>query len=116
MGLTPMAGRSTSPRLGRNPKAAVGAAASVAAAVVAPAVVVGDRASVANPAGNPPQNRKYGGRRLGSAAEYRSLSYGYAFAHIISKTAKRNRPDGEAARQGCPTSAAQTKPCPVRGQ
>ena len=42
----------------------------VAAAAAVPAVVVvGDRASVASPAGNPPQNRKYGGRRLGSAAE-----------------------------------------------
>jgi hypothetical protein len=69
-----MAVRSISMRLGRNPKAAaVVAAASVAAAVVAvPAVavvVVVDEVRAANPAGNAPQNRKYGGRRLGSAAE-----------------------------------------------
>ena len=71
MVLISMAVRSISTRLGRNPKAAaVVAVALVAAAVAVPAVVVvvGDRASVANPAGNPPQNRKYGGRRLGSAA------------------------------------------------
>ena len=30
--------------------------------------------------------------------KYRSLSYGYSFAHIISKTAEGNRPHGEAAR------------------
>jgi hypothetical protein len=40
----------------------------VAVAVPA-AVVVVDRASAASPAGNAPQNTKYGGRRLGSAAE-----------------------------------------------
>jgi hypothetical protein len=68
-----MAVRSISMRLGRNPKAAaVVAAASVAAvvaAVPAVAVVVVDEVRAANPAGNAPQNRKYGGRRLGSAAE-----------------------------------------------
>jgi uncharacterized membrane protein len=67
-----MAARSISTRRGRNPKAAaVVAAALVAGAVVAvPAVVaVVDRASAASPAGNAPQNRKYGGRRLGSAAD-----------------------------------------------
>jgi|GEM_PF-1580574 len=68
-----MAVRSISTRLGPNPKAAaVVAAASVAAVVVAvPAevVVVVDRASAANPAGNAPQNTKYGGWRLGPAAD-----------------------------------------------
>jgi hypothetical protein len=67
-----MAVRSTSMRLGRNPKAAaVVAAASVvvAAAAVPAVVVVVDRASAASPAGSAPQNRKYGGRRLGSAAD-----------------------------------------------
>jgi hypothetical protein len=67
-----MAVRSISTRLGRNPKAAaVVAAASVAvAAVGVPAVVVvvaGVRA--ASPAGSAHLNRKYGGRRLGSAAD-----------------------------------------------
>src|ERR1035437_7694893 len=73
MELISMAVRSISTRLGPNPKAAaVVAAASVAAVVVAvPAevVVVVDRASAANPAGNAPQNTKYGGWGLGPAAD-----------------------------------------------
>jgi hypothetical protein len=68
-----MAVRSTSMRLGLNPKAAavVAAASAVAAAVavLAVVVVVVDRASAASPAGKAPQNRKCGGRRLGSAAD-----------------------------------------------
>jgi hypothetical protein len=67
-----MAVRSTSMRLGLNPKAAavVAAASAVAAAVaVLAVVVVVDRASAASPAGKAPQNRKCGGRRLGSAAD-----------------------------------------------
>jgi MoxR-like ATPase len=67
-----MAVRSILMRLGPSPKAAAeAAAASVAAAAVAvQAVVVAvDRASAASPAGNAHRNRKYGGRRLGSAAD-----------------------------------------------
>jgi len=72
MVLISMAVRSTLTRLGPSPRAAVVAAAAsvVVAAVAVPAVVVAvDRASAASPAGNAPHNRKYGGRRLGSAAD-----------------------------------------------
>jgi hypothetical protein len=44
-------------------------AAVVAAVPAVAVVVVVDEVRAANPAGNAPQNRKYGGRRLGSAAE-----------------------------------------------
>jgi hypothetical protein len=65
-----MAVRSTSMRLGRSPKAAAVVAAVSAAAVAVPAVVVvADRASAASRAGKAPQNRKYGGWRLGPAAD-----------------------------------------------
>jgi hypothetical protein len=65
-----MAVRSILMRLGRNPKAAAVAAASAEAVVAAvrAVVVVADRASAVSPAGNARRNRKYGGRRLGSAA------------------------------------------------
>src|SRR5450432_597665 len=100
-----MAVRSTSTRPGRNPKAAAEAAASAVAvaAVGVPAVVVAvavvDRASAASPAGKraPKQEVRRPVLRVGRRC-IRSLSYGYAFAHIISETAEGNRPDGETAR------------------